>query len=302
MKLSIIIVNWNTARLLVQCIQSIDACRLPFAYEICVVDNASTDDSLQRLRLEFETVRVIANATNVGFAIANNQALAQLNSQYYLLLNSDTLVRPGSIEALVQLADSHPRLGMAGAQLLNPDGSFQNGHTHFPDLGQEFLVLSGLGRLIYGSWYPSSASEETKGPQVVEYLSGACLLVRREAYLEVGGLDEHYFMYAEEMDWCLAMRKAGWQVWYEPKATLIHLGGASSATRRPQRELDLYSSRVRFFRKHYGRFQSEILKLLIYSFTLLKIVGHGLLGRVSGGRYGRPVVSFRALVAQLEKI
>jgi N-acetylglucosaminyl-diphospho-decaprenol L-rhamnosyltransferase len=179
--------------------------------------------------------------------------------------------------------------------LLNPDGSFQASHTPFPTLRQEFLILTGLGRLLYGRWYPSHGPEQDKGPQVVDYVGGACLLVRREAFEDVGGLDEGYFMYAEEVDWCYAVREAGWQVWYQPAAKVIHWGGGSSQDRRPQREGDLYRSRVQFFRKHYGDGAARLLKAQIYALTAVKLVVHRMLRLVSGGRYGRPVVSLRYL-------
>jgi GT2 family glycosyltransferase len=127
------------------------------------------------------------------------------------------------------------------------------------------------------------------------------MLVRPQAVHEVGGLDEGYFMYAEEVDWCYAMAQAGWEVWYQPEAEIIHLGGGSSRHRRPQREADLYCSRVRFFRKHYGEGAARLLGLLIYVLTAVKWASHGLLRAVSGGRYGRPVVSVGYLRAVLEK-
>jgi hypothetical protein len=203
---------------------------------------------------------------------------------------------------MVYLADTQQYAGIVGAQLLNPDGSFQASHTRFPDLWQEFLILSGLGRLLYGRWYPSHSAAEDKGPQIVDYVEGACLLVRREAYEQVGGLDEGYFMYAEEVDWCYAMREKGWQVWYQPAAKVIHLGGGSSHNRRIQREADLYRSRVRFFRKHYGDRAAWMFKLQLYSITVVKFVGHGLLRLISGGRYGRPVVPLSRLAMELRKV
>ena len=128
------------------------------------------------------------------------------------------------------------------------------------------------------------------------------MLVRRESFEEVGGLDEDYFMYAEEVDWCHTMQDNGWQVWYQPEAKVIHLGGGSSQNRQPQREGDLYQSRVRFFRKHYGNQVAQLLKVQIYVFTALKIVVHRLLRLISGGHYGRPIVSLKNLVMQLEEV
>lgn len=302
MLLSIIIVNWNTCDLLAQCLQTLYQQPFRFEFDIWVVDNASTDGSLDMLRRDFPQVRLIANNTNLGFARANNQALAQSEAQYRLLFNSDAFVTPGAIESMLQLMADHPKAGLVGARLLNPDGSFQTSFTSFPNLWQEFLVLSGLGRLFKGPWYPSHAAQEAQGAQVVDYVSGACLLVRREAYAQVGGMDEAYFMYAEEMDWCFAMRQNGWQVWYQPAAKILHVGGGSSQKRPIQREADLYCSRVRFFRKHYGAASAEALKWMLYGFTTLKMVGHATLRLISGGKRGRNVVPVTYLAAQLGKV
>jgi len=295
--ISIIIVNWNTRDLLADCLDSIASSGIAgdLNIETIIVDNMSTDGSQAMVRQRFPHVRLIANAENVGFARANNQGITVSNGHYALLLNSDALATPGSLQALIRLAETKPRAGVVGAQLLNPDGSFQASHTPFPNLWQEFLILSGLGRVLHGRWYPSRGPEEDRGPQIVDYVEGACMLVRREAFENVGGLDEGYFMYAEEVDWCYTMRAKGWQVWYQPAAKVIHLGGGSSQNRRTQREGNLYRSRVRFFRRHYGDRAARLLKLQIYGFTAIKIVVHELLRLVSSGRYGRPVVSLREL-------
>lgn len=300
--LSIVVVNWNTKDLLIQCLQSIYETVSNLDFEVIVVDNASTDGSQAAIREQFPLIRLIENQKNEGFARANNQAMAASQGRYMLLFNSDAIATPGAIQSLVSLAEAESRAGIVGAQLLNLDGSFQASHTTFPTIWQEFLVLTGLGRLLKGRWYPSRGPEENKGPQVVGYVEGACLLVRRQAFEEVGGLDEGYFMYAEETDWCYTMKQAGWQVWYQPAAKIIHLGGGSSKHRRPQREADLYRSRVRFFRKYHGNRAAQLLKLQIYGLTAVKIAVHRLLRLVSRGRYGRPVVSLRHLALELRGV
>ena len=300
--LSIIVVNWNTKDLLSQCLQSIYETVSNLSFEVIVVDNASTDGSQAAIREQFPLTRLIENQKNEGFARANNQAMTASQGRYVLLFNSDAIATSGAIQSLVSLGDAEPRIGIIGAQLLNPDGSFQASYTPFPTLWQEFFVLTGLGRLLRGHWYPSRGPEEDKGPRMVDYVEGACLLVRRQAVEEVGGLDEGYFMYAEEVDWCYAMKRSGWQVWYQPAAKIIHLGGGSSKHRLPQREADLYRSRVRFFRKYYGDKAARLLKLQIYSLTASKVAFHGLLRLVSGRRHGRPVVSLGYLIEELEKV
>jgi GT2 family glycosyltransferase len=272
------------------------------SFEVIVVDNGSVDGSVEMVKREFPQVRLIQNAENVGFARANNQAMGISRGRHMLLFNSDAIATADAIALLVRLADAELRAGIVGAQLINQDGSFQASHTPFPTLWQEFLVLTGLGRLLEGQSYPSRKAEESEGPQVVDYVEGACMLVRREAFEDVSGLDEGYFMFAEEVDWCRTMKEAGWQVWYEPAAKVVHLGGGSSHGRQGEREGDLYRSRVRFFRKYYGDTAARLLKLQIYGFTLIKLVVHGLLRWVSGGRYGRTVVPLQHLAVKLKEV
>ncbi len=300
--LAILIVNWNTRQLLAECLNSLYAHPPACPYEVWVVDNASTDGSVDMVRQAFPEVHLVANAENLGFARANNQGMRLCAGRYVLLFNSDAAATPGALEALVEVAEAQPRAAIVGAQLLNPDGSFQAAYTPFPTLWREFLILTGLGRLWRGRWYPSAGPQVERGPQPVDYVEGACLLVRRQAVQEVGGMDEGYFMYAEEVDWCLAMRRAGWQVWYQPGARIIHHGGASSRQRRPQREADLYRSRVRFFRKWYGARAAGLLKALILGLTGVKAASRGLVWRLSGGRYGRPVVSLGYLARELREV
>ncbi len=297
---SVVVVNWNTRQLLRDCLDSIRANSDGYAVEIVVVDNHSSDDSVEMVRRDYPDVVLIANNSNTGFARANNQGVRAAAGRYVLLLNSDAMLTPGALRSLVALADSNPKIGMVGARLVNADGSFQASYTRVPTLVQEALILSGLGRLLRGRYYPSYGPEEDGGPRPAGYVEGACMLSPRSAYLEVGGLDEGYFMYAEDVDLCYTLAKHGWLVVYQPAARVIHLGSASSKNRKPQREADLYRSRVRFFRKHYGGAQAALLKVLIYSFTAAKMVAHRLLRWFSRGRLGRPVVGMRQLYAALK--
>ncbi|HKZ69915.1 MAG TPA: glycosyltransferase family 2 protein [Anaerolineales bacterium] len=239
--LSIVILNWNTRDLLVQCLEAVLRLQDEAPGEVIVVDNASTDDSVTMLADRFPQVRVIQNPANVGFAGGNNRGVAACAGKYALMLNTDAFLGPGALRELVRVAESDPRSGVVGAHLLNPDGSFQASHTCFPTLWREFLILSGLGRAAYGSHYPSAGPDEGRGALKVDYVEGASLLVRVEAYRAVNGLDEGFFMYAEEVDLCYTMGKHGWNVWYAPEARVTHLGGASSADRKPEREADLIS-------------------------------------------------------------
>jgi len=301
MHVSVVIVTWNTRDLTGESVQSVLSNAAGQVSEIIVVDNASTDGTAEMITERFPAVRVLRNGRNVGFAAANNQGAAASASEVLLLLNSDARLLPGALAAMVEILEREPRAAIVGARLVSADGSFQASHSRFPNLMREFLILSGLGRLLLGRRYPSRGPETERGPQVVDYVEGACLLVRRQVYQGVGGLDASYFMYSEEVDLCYALRREGWQVWYQPAAVVVHLGGASSRTRPAGREAALYRSRVRFFRKHYGRGQAAVLKLMIYSLTMLKQVLHAVLRAATGGRRGRQVVGWRELQASLRE-
>lgn len=300
-EISVILVNWNTSLLLGQCLSLLIKQMEGLSYDLWVVDNGSTDDSIAMLAKSFPQVNIILNGRNMGFAAANNQAMRAAKGRYFLLINTDAFPRPNAIQALYYLAEFNARCGLVGARLVNVDGSFQGSYVDFPSLRQEFLMLTGLGRLFFGSWYPNHAPLEGESARVVDYVQGACMLVRREAYEQAGGLDQSYFMYSEEVDWCYAMRLASWEVWYQPDAVVTHLGSASSANRLTQRESDLYLSRLRFFKKRHGETAALLLQGMILGITSVKYVLHGLLRLVTFKRMGRRVVSPVRLLSELAK-
>jgi N-acetylglucosaminyl-diphospho-decaprenol L-rhamnosyltransferase len=259
---SIIIVSWNTRDLLLQCLQSLPAAVGDLQADVWVVDNASTDGSMAAVRQQFPTVQVIENKTNVGFAAANNQAIVRSSGRYALLLNSDTIAFPNSIERLVRFADRHPRAGVVGPLLVNPDGSFQGSFTDFPSLLNETLNVTGIGRRLYGRWYPNYGSRFAQHPRRVDVIQGACMLARREAFAQVGLMDEAYFMYSEETDWCYRMARSGWELWFTPDATIRHYGAQSTRQMRQAMVKALYRSKIRFFRKHYGLLPALVLQCI----------------------------------------
>jgi len=245
--LSVIIVNWNTIGLLRDCLQSLFASQSADALEIVVVDNASTDDSVGMIKRKFPAVRLIENTQNVGFARANNQGLAASQGRYVLLLNSDTLVPPSALMQLVAFMDEHPEAGASGPCLLQPDRRpqpFAFGSDPTPAyLLRRALTLLLLRRPLH-DW-------NTDHVQVVDWVSGAGLIARREAVEQVGPLDEAIFMYFEDNDWCLRFRQHGWKVYYNPEATIIHLG-SQSLKQNPEAPKAYYASLQYFYQKHYG--------------------------------------------------
>lgn len=251
--LAVILVSWNTRDLLLACIEALPAALGDLRAQIWVVDNASHDGSVAAVRARFSAAQVIANRQNVGFAAANNQALRASGGRYALLLNSDTIPHPGSLERLVRFADSRPRAGLVGGLLLNPDGSFQYSFSDTPSLTSELLCATGLGGQLLFSGYPSYSPRHSRAARRAQVIPGACMLARRDALDQVGLMDEGYFMYSEEPDWCLRMGRAGWEIWYTPDARITHLGGQSTDQVKFAMVEALYRSKVRFFRKHYGR-------------------------------------------------
>lgn len=259
--LSIIIVNWNTRELLTDCLSSVAGSGLkvegskavPSPLEVFVIDNASTDDSARMVRERFSWVRLIENTENVGFARANNQGIRQATGRYILLLNSDTIVPAGALETLVAFADDHPEAGIVGAKLINPDGSFQAGPNRFPTLVTVMLESWGIiQRLTRNPYYPSYPPEHSAAAQQCDWVGGACLLVRHAAINEVGLLDEAFFMNSEEVDWCYRMKQRGWEVWYAPAATVVHLGGASAKRSSSAQRLRNYRGKTLYLAKHHG--------------------------------------------------
>jgi N-acetylglucosaminyl-diphospho-decaprenol L-rhamnosyltransferase len=299
--LSVIIPTWNTRDLLAACLTSIARQTAGRGVETIVVDNGSIDGTAELLRTQFPSVHVVTNATNLGFACAANQGAAASANPYLLFLNTDAELMSGALDTLLRVIEEQPRAGIVGAQLRNADGTFQGSHAPFPSLVGEFLVLSGLGRLSCGAPYPSRGPDDEKGPQVVDWVGGACLLARKIAFEAVGGFDESFFLYGEEVDLCYRMRSAGWEVWYQPGARVMHLGGSSSTGQPTEREAQLYRGRVHYFRTHYGRGAAALLAFMIIASTAIKRLVHGALRAGSGGRYGRPVVSVARVLSVLRR-
>jgi len=261
---SIIVVSWNTRDLLVQCLQSIahDVQTLQHsAAETILVDNGSNDGSVAMVQEHFPWVHLSANAQNVGFARANNQAIRRSSGRYVLLLNSDAMLQKGSLTSLIDFADSHPDAGIVGPRLINADGTFQASLNDFPTLPSIIREAWGLAKLLSGNaYYPSYPPEKSLEPCSCDWVGGACLLARSRAIEQVGLLDEGFFMNSEEVDWCYRMHQAGWQVWYTPAVSVIHLGGASASRRGAIQRMRLYEGKARFLHKHHGALSAQVAR------------------------------------------
>jgi GT2 family glycosyltransferase len=317
--LSVVIVNWNVCDLLRSCLSSI-AAGSPFgdghgmsevapsrligqmspdpeyrqsarasdsaagAIEVIVVDSGSSDGSLEMVRREFPWARVIANSQNVGFIRGSNQGIEASQGRYVLLLNPDTEIVGDALSVMVDYADANPQVGALGPQLRYPDGTIQSSRRRFPTLATAFLESTVLQRWlprhrVLDDYYVRDQSDDDT--QEVDWVVGACLLLRREAIAQVGLLDESVFMYSDELDWCRRARSVDWRVVYLPAAQVVHHEGKSSDQAVVARHVHFQRSKIHYFRKHYGPLAGAILRLfllLTYAYQLVEEAGKWLLG------------------------
>ena len=273
--LSIVIVAWNVRDLVLDCLASIRAAKLGVSHEVILVDNGSADFTVEAVTRQFPETRILALPKNIGFGAGNNRGLEVMRGRHAVLLNSDTIVMPGGLEACVRHLDEHPDVGVVGPQLLNPDRSKQNCIHNSPNLVSE-VVGQSLLRRLFPRRYPSKLVDYD-GPVEVEAVLGACLFARREVIEQVGMIDEAYFFFLEETDWCHRIRAAGWSIVHLPDAYVIHLYGESTKKKAPLRtRIEFYRSRYLFFRKN----RSRGAYLALRGIVMLKI----LLGAAFGGR------------------
>jgi len=274
--ISIVIVSWNVKALLERCLSSLTR-SLSLARsagreqdrlqcEIIVVDNASTDGSPDMVRQRFPAVTLIASDSNLGFARANNAGVALSNGRYILLLNPDAEVIGDALLTMTAYMDSHADVGALGPRLLFPNGQVQSSRRRFPTLATAFLESTVLQQCfprnrILQRYYVLDRGDDEE--QDVDWVIGACLFIRRQAWEQVGPLDESFFMYSEELEWCRRLKTAGWRVVYIPWATVVHHEGQSSIQVVPARHVYFQSSKVLYFGKCYGAPAGETLRLFL---------------------------------------
>jgi GT2 family glycosyltransferase len=249
-ELSIVIVNWNTRGMLLKCLDSVYETIEGRSFDAWVVDNGSTDGSPGAVRERFSRVRLIENSENLGFARANNQALKLIQSPYVVLLNSDAILTPAALDTIIDFMDRKEDIGICGPQLLNEDGTKQNSIANLPTLATELLNKSLLRRLSPEK-YPGKELD-IKEPMEVESIVGACMVVRKKAIESVGLLDEDFFFFLEETDWCKRMRDKGWKILHHPGSCVYHLQGGSARLTNVRVRVEYWRSRYTFFRKHRG--------------------------------------------------
>jgi GT2 family glycosyltransferase len=266
-ELSIIIVSWNVRDLLRRCLMSL----VNTNAEIIVVDSASVDGSADMVRAEFPHVQLIASTENLGYSKGNNVGLKAAQGRYLFVLNPDTEVATDAVPQMVTYMDAHPDVGVLGPQLRLADGSIQSSRRRFPTLATGFFESTWFQSLAPRSVLARYYVQEIPDTQIaeVDWLVGAALLVRREAYARVGGFDENFFMYSEELDWCRRIKAAGWRVVYWPQAVVTHYEGRSSEQVPAATHIRFNTSKIRYFRKYHGNFTAECLRwFLLGNFAL----------------------------------
>lgn len=299
--LSVIIVNYNTKNLLKNCLHSIYKNTKKISFDIFVVDNNSSDRSSEIVKKEFPKVNLIVNKTNPGFAAANNQAIKKTNSRYVLLLNPDTLILNDALNKMIEFMDKTENCGAAGTLLLNEDKTIQNSIHYFPSLIRRLSEAFYFHRI-----FPKSKSfneecydaKEYSYAHEVDWITGASLIVNKKAIEKAGLLDESFFMYSEESDWCRRLRKAGFSIWFNPEAKIIHYGGQSGKSKI---NADLMKSKMIHYAKYNNKLKSELFNSLIWVHLLFHASIIFIFNLISGNSAREKYLNYLQAIKDLKK-
>jgi N-acetylglucosaminyl-diphospho-decaprenol L-rhamnosyltransferase len=270
--IAVVIVNYNTGEHLRACLSTVLA---EAPSELLVVDNASSDGSVEMVQAEFPQVMLQPNKTNLGYGAAANQAIANCRAGYVLLLNADTLLQPGALVALAAYLDEHPRAAVVGPRLVGSDGALQVSCYPFPTPLNTLVDISILGRLV--RYVPIFRKRHLRTwphahPRVVPWVKGAALAIRREAFDAVGGFDESFFMFTEEVDLCYRLNAVGWEIHFAPVTSIVHVGGASTIQRQPEMGIQVFASILQFYQRHSSRVRLAQVVIIIKGLMLARLV------------------------------
>lgn len=274
MDLSIIIVNYNTCELTVQALDSVINNTRGLEFEVLVVDNGSKDESIKTICIRYPQVSIIENDTNLGFAVANNQAIAIASGHYILLLNSDTIVQGDCLARCVGYLNKHPEIGALGCRVLLSDGRLDHACKRgFPTPQASLFYFLKLHKIFpYSQYFGQYTLNYIPDDNIseVDALTGAFMMVRKETIEEIGLLDEAFFMYGEDLDWCYRIKAAGWKIIYFPEATIIHLKGGSGGRKSSKSIYEFHQSMRTFYDKHYVQSYPVWVRYMVYGAIKLR--------------------------------
>jgi N-acetylglucosaminyl-diphospho-decaprenol L-rhamnosyltransferase len=280
MKLSIVILCWNDAKVISDCLRSIYQATHETSFEVIVSDNGSTDGSVDLIRANFPLTRVVENRDNLGFAKGNNAGIQVSQGEWVLILNPDTIIHDRAFDRLITFAERHPEAGACGCRVVSPDGSYQVSARPFPTIRRQWLAALYLRPLaylsdaltpdIYVRWHGDTE-------RAVDWQSGCCVLFRGQVLRDLGGFDGQFFYQLEEVDLCRRVHDAGYAILFTPSAVITHLGG-QSVRRFPIRfALEKYRSRYRYFYKHYGPRDARQCRQAVLASIRLRQAGYSLI-------------------------
>jgi GT2 family glycosyltransferase len=276
MKISAIIVSWNAKEFLLECIDSILSQKVPASLEIIVIDNASSDGSAEAVKAKFPDVKLICNKDNYGFAKGNNIGIKASDGDYLFLINSDVVVREGCLNKMIEYMNEHPKIGILGPKIVGTNDRVQRSCMGYPSLWNALtraLALDSLfpgSKLFGGQLLTFWGHDEVRA---VEVINGCFWMLRRSAMQEVGLLDESFFIYGEDIDWCKRFNESGWKVVFFPDAEAIHYGGASSKNAPIKFYLEMQRANYQYWVKHHSRLASDAFLLINLLHHTIRIIG-----------------------------
>lgn len=289
--LSIIVVTWNGKKYALECLESLQT---DLSTEIIVVDNGSKDGTPEAIRSQFPNVTLIENRANLGFAKANNIGMALSRGKYVCLVNSDVVIPAGCLEKMVEFMEANPKIGVLGPKMLSPDGGVGASVMRLPTVWNTLCCALGLHTIFPRSALLGGFSMDAyayDSVDDVEMLTGWFWMIPRTALKMVGGLDEQFFMYGEDIDWCHRFRDAGWQVIFYPDAAALHYGAASSGEAPTRFYVEMRRANLQYFRKHHGRFGVLGYRFAIWLHELTRVAGYSF--TYCCNRHRRPEATFK---------
>jgi GT2 family glycosyltransferase len=290
MQLSIIIICWNDWKVLENCLRSIFGGTRKTEFEVIVSDNGSTDGSVEWIRTQFPSVRVIENRANLGFAKGNNAGIREASGEYVLILNPDTIIHPGSLDRWIEFADRHPEAGAFGCRVHNPDGTYQRSARPFPTISR--YLVTALGLRFLGHLKHLVLSDEYEGwkgdtEREVDWQSGCCVMLRGDLLKKLGGFDEQFFYQFEEVDLCRRVWNAGCRIRFTPAVSITHLGGQSVGRFPVRFAIEICRNGYRYFYKYYGRKGAQQYRRVVLIKFRIRQAWYGLVNLVRPDDVGK---------------